>query len=487
MEESPASYILNNFYGIGFCMREREKENIRRFMRKIKGLISICLAVALSGGCLGGQAAVPVYAEEEQSVSAGTAERVKAVQEAAETAETVQEAEAAETAGTVQETDAADALFQGQLYARSAVLMDGDSGRVLYGKEADVPRPMASTTKIMTCILALEHMQGDTEIAEVSEYAAGQPKVHLGVRKEEQYYLKDLLYSLMLESHNDSAVVIAEHVGGSVEGFAKLMNAKAEELGCESTYFITPNGLDAADDTGIHSTTAIELARIMRYCIRESDRREEFLEITGTKSHSFQDVSGSRQFTCNNHNAFLSMMEGALSGKTGFTGDAGYCYVGALERDGRTFIVALLACGWPNNKNYKWSDTRALMEYGLENYSYRNLWKEQTFPDVPVQEGVPDKRRLSGASTVGVGIENAPEEWNYLVREDEKAELSAEYAEQMTAPVRKGEVIGELVLSLEGEAIGRWNLVTEEAVEKRDFRWCMRRILKEYIKINQEK
>ncbi|MCI8582084.1 MAG: D-alanyl-D-alanine carboxypeptidase [Dorea sp.] len=478
-------------------MKEREKKNIRRFTRKIRGLFSIYIVLVLFGCCPGRHTAISVYAKEEQTEYANA-------EETGDTKAAGSEKEEGTAFGKASETEKAkteeiestqseaietsqDAGFQGQLYARSAVLMDGDSGRVLYGKEADVPRPMASTTKIMTCIIALEHMQGDAEIAEVSEYAARQPKVHLGVRTEEQYYLKDLLYSLMLESHNDSAVVIAEHVGGSVEGFAKLMNAKAKELGCESTYFISPNGLDAVDDTGVHSTTAKELALIMRYCIRESDRREEFLQITGTKSHSFQDISGSRNFTCNNHNAFLSMMEGALSGKTGFTGDAGYCYVGALERDGRVFIVALLACGWPNNKNYKWSDTRALMEYGLENYSCRNLWEEQTFPDIPVEEGIPNKRHLSGASTVGVRIENAPEEWIYLVREDEQAELSVRCEEQMDAPVKKDEVIGEISLTLEGESIGKWNLVTANDVGKRDFRWCIRRIIKEYIKINQEK
>lgn len=380
-----------------------------------------------------------------------------------------------------------DARFKGQLYARSAVLIDGESGRVLYGKEEDVPRPMASTTKIMTCILALEHMKGDTETAEVSEYAAGQPKVHLGIKKGEQYYLKDLLYSLMLESHNDSAVVIAEHVGGSVEGFAELMNQKAEELGLQNTYFITPNGLDAADDKGIHSTTAEELALMMRYCIIESEKSEAFLEITGAKSHSFQDVSGSRNFTCSNHNAFLAMMEGALSGKTGFTGDAGYCYVGALRRDGKTLIVALLACGWPNNKNYKWSDTRALMEYGLEHYSYRNLWEEPSFSDIPVEEGIPDRNRLSGGATVKIRVEDEPEEWNYLVREDEQAKLSVQCKEQMKAPVAKGEAVGEISLALEGEVIGKWKLVTADSVGRRDFWWCLGQIAKEYIKINQEK
>lgn len=432
-------------------MREKEKAHIRRLKKGMGAVLGLCLAAALFGGGFSGRAAV-VSAEGEKK------------------------AEEAEDAG-----------FGGPLYARSAVLMDGDSGRVLYGKEEDVPRPMASTTKIMTCILALEHKKGDMETAEVSEYAAGQPKVHLGVKKGEQYYLKDLLYSLMLESHNDSAVVVAEHVGGSVQGFAELMNEKAEELGLGATYFITPNGLDAADDQGIHSTTAKELALIMRYCIMESEKREEFLQITQTKSHSFGDVSGSRSFSCNNHNAFLSMMEGALSGKTGFTGDAGYCYVGALRRDGRTFIVALLACGWPNNKNYKWADTRALMEYGLENYSYRDLWEEQKFQDIPVEEGVPDGGRLGGSSTVGVRIQDAPEEWKYLVRKDERPERSVTCRENVTAPVKEGADLGEIVLSLEGETIGKWKLVTAGTVEKRDFQWCMGQIIEEYIKINQEK
>lgn len=379
------------------------------------------------------------------------------------------------------------AEFEGQLYARSAVLIDGDSGRVLYGKEEDVPRPMASTTKIMTCIVALEHMKDDTETVCVSENAARQPKVHLGIKEDEEYYLKDLLYSLMLESHNDSAVAIAEHVGGSVSGFAALMNEKAKEIGCESTYFITPNGLDASDDVGTHSTTAKELAWIMRYCIRESEKKDEFLQITGTKSYSFQDVSGGRSFTCNNHNAFLSMMDGALSGKTGFTGDAGYCYVGALAQDGRTFIVALLACGWPNNKGYKWSDTRALMEYGLENYNFRNLWKDMEFPDVLVKEGIPDSGNLSGASEIKVTIEKPPEEWNYLVREDEQAEVSVKLEKQIQAPVEKGEVLGELCYTLEGAPLGKWNLVAECAVGKRDYRWCVKQVIDRYVKIYQEK
>ena len=253
-----------------------------------------------------------------------------------------------------------------ELYARSAVLMDADSGRVLFGKDADVVRPMASTTKIMTCILALEYLrEHPDQTIEVSDQAASQPKVHLGMQKGEVFYIKDLLYSLMLESHNDSAVAVAEGIAGSVEEFAKEMNAKAAEIGCKNTHFITPNGLDAEDEGGVHSTTAEDMAKIMRYCIMTSGEKETFFEVTRTKEYQFQDADRKRTFSCHNHNAFLDMMDGALSGKTGFTADAGYCYVGSLRRDDRTFIVALLACGWPDNKGYKWKDTRRLMEYGL--------------------------------------------------------------------------------------------------------------------------
>ncbi len=389
-------------------------------------------------------------------------------------------------AGDENEKQGESLEFEGQLYARSAVLIDGDSGRVLYGKEENVPRPMASTTKIMTCIVALEHMKED-EVAEVSEYAAGQPKVRLGVRKDEQYYIKDLLYSLMLESHNDSAVVIAEHIGGSVPGFAALMNEKAEELGCKQTYFITPNGLDASDGTGTHSATAKELAEILRYCIMESDKKEEFLQITGTDSYSFGDVSGSRSFTCHNHNAFLSMMDGALSGKTGFTAEAGYCYVGSLVRDNRTFIVALLACGWPNNKGYKWSDTRALMEYGLENYHFKNVWRDIDAGKIPVEGGIPADGGLSGSSAVEVRTEGAPREWNLLLREDEEADVTVKLKKQAQAPVKAGEVLGNISYTLEGEPAGEWKLVADHDVDKRDYRWCLEQILQKYINIYQEK
>lgn len=192
------------------------------------------------------------------------------------------------------------------IHALSAVLLDGDSGRVLYEKEGECKRANASTTKIMTCILALENGKED-DIVTVSAYAASMPNVQLNIEEGEQYYLKDLLYSLMLESHNDSAVAIAEHIGGSVEGFSALMNEKAKELGCSNTCFLTPNGLDASVGEDTHGTTAHDLALIMRYCSWQSPRAERFLEITQTNAYSFTSLTGAgrRQYDPGDTELFL--------------------------------------------------------------------------------------------------------------------------------------------------------------------------------------
>lgn len=369
-----------------------------------------------------------------------------------------------------------------ELYAQSAVLMDADSGRVLFEKNGYEAKAMASTTKIMTCILALE--RGDVDaVVEVSQNAAAQPRVHLGMQSGEKFYLKDLLYSLMLESHNDTAVAIAEAIGGSVEGFAAMMNEKAKEIGCGNTYFITPNGLDAVDTTGRHSTTAEELAKIMRYCIKESSQREQFLEITQKQSHSFSDTEGKRNFSCNNHNAFLGMMEGALTGKTGFTGDAGYCYVGALKRDERTFIVALLGCGWPNNKGYKWKDTRKLMEYGLEQYTYRNIYEEQMFPKVMVEGGVPENGDLFADAVTGMK-EKAGEkekERKFLLHSEEQVEIRTEFKEELKAPVQAGEEVGSISYYLGDTLLERYPVVLTKSVKAKEFSWYFQKLFENYM------
>ena len=187
------------------------------------------------------------------------------------------------------------------LYAKSAVLTDAETGRILYGKNAVTPMANASTTKIMTCLLAIESgKMGDT--VTFSEYACKMPKVRLGCAEGTQFMLEDLLYSLMLESHNDTAVAIAEHVAGSVEDFAKQMNERAAELGCQNTHFVTPNGLDSSDAGGAHQTTAYDLSLIMAACMQN----DKFLEITETFSKTVVSVDGTFQATLNNHNALLS-------------------------------------------------------------------------------------------------------------------------------------------------------------------------------------
>ncbi|MEI3266620.1 MAG: serine hydrolase [Frisingicoccus sp.] len=232
------------------------------------------------------------------------------------------------------------------------------------GENEDEPMAMASTTKIMTCLVALENAElSDT--VNISEYAASMPDVQLNAVAGDSFRLEDLLYALMLESDNDVAVAIAEHVGGSVEGFAAMMNARAEALGCIQTCFVTPNGLDAEG----HCTTAAELAKIAA----EAIKNETFVKIINTPSHSFSNIEGTRQYQVSNKDAFLQLMDGAFGVKTGFTGDAGYCFVGALNRDGRVFISVVLGSGWPPNKSYKWQDTMKIMNFGLENYEKSRL------------------------------------------------------------------------------------------------------------------
>ena len=367
-----------------------------------------------------------------------------------------------------------------QLYAQSAVLMDGDSGRILFGKNKDEQMPMASTTKIMTCILALEN--GNlSDKAEVSSVASAQPKVKLGMTQGQTFYLKDLLYSLMLESHNDSAVAIAECIAGNVDKFADMMNKKASQLGCNSTYFITPNGLDGQDENGIHHTTAEELARIMRYCIMESPQKEKFLEITRADAYTFTDCKGEKSYSCVNHNTFLKMMDGALSGKTGFTQDAGYCYVGALRKDGKTLIVALLACGWPNNKGYKWSDTKKLMTYGMENYCYKEISPDKIdrTEKIYIKNGYTGGFPKKGKDLLEVEI--LGESKKILVGADDKDEIEIKIKKEICAPIKKGTVIGEIVYRVNGERIISYEVVAGKTVKERTLWICAEYLRRKFL------
>ena len=246
------------------------------------------------------------------------------------------------------------------LHAVSAALYDVDDETFIYGKNMRDSMANASTTKLLTCIVALEKADIN-DMVTVSQNAALQPEVKLGLVPGKSYRMKDLLYGMMLESFNDCAYAIAEHVGGSTEGFAKLMNEKANEIGCLGTYFITPNGLDAENDVSFHHSTAGDLCVIMSYCAWKSPKSAQFLEITQTMQYTFETEEGQMVFS--NHNRLLTETDYCISGKTGFTTKAGYCYVAAVEKDGRKMCLSLLGCGWPNNKNYKWADAKALVAY----------------------------------------------------------------------------------------------------------------------------
>lgn len=344
-----------------------------------------------------------------------------------------------------------------QLYARSAVLTDANNGRILFEKNGTEQLPMASTTKIMTLLITLENANPENTVT-ISSYASSMPEVKLHIREGEQYRLKDLCYSLMLESHNDSAVAIAEHVGGSVEAFAAMMNQKARDLGCYHTYFITPNGLDASDKSGVHSTTAEDLARIMRACME----REDFLAITREPSWSFSDLSGTRHFTVNNKNAFLHMMEGALTGKTGFTNGAGYCYAGALERDGRRLIAVVLACGWPSNRTWKWSDTQKLMNYGLTSFHPESVGTNLFLPDpIAVTNGQSDQVFLSVKT----------EKKELLLSDQDSFTMDVLLPSSLEAPVQAGQLVGTVIYYVNGTVLDLFPIVSTGQVSSIDFRF----------------
>lgn len=348
------------------------------------------------------------------------------------------------------------------LYAKYALLMDATNRRVLFEKEGYEKVPMASTTKIMTLLVTLENANLQDKVT-VSKYASTMPDVQLNIREGEQYVLSDLLYSLMLESHNDTAVAIAEHVGGSVEEFAEMMNEKAKELGAYNTNFVTPNGLDAPN----HYTTAYDLALIASYAIQN----ETFLQYTQAASHSFQEITSGRSFVVNNKDRFLSSYNGAIGIKTGFTNDAGYCFVGAVRRQEKTFVSVVLACGWPPNKNYKWSDTTKLMDYGVNGFEMKEIIAEGT----AFQQVLVDNAIEGDSVTPKVG-----ESVSLLVGKEDIS-YDVKLPKQLSAPVKKGETVGELVIYIDDEIYKVLPLYSDEERNEITYEYILKSVLREYF------
>ncbi len=242
------------------------------------------------------------------------------------------------------------------LNSRSCVVIDRLAQSILYGKNEKNKVKMASTTKIMTAIVVLENSSLDTTV-EASKKAAGTGGSRLGLKTGDKITIRDLMYGLMLCSGNDAAVCLAESVGGSIEGFAELMNAKAQELGLHNTHFESPHGLDSDQ----HYTTAYELALLSDYALKNPT----FLNIVGTKNHTVT-INGTPK-TLSNTNELLGNLDGVYGIKTGFTNGANRCLVTACKRGNMDIICVVLGA---DTKNFRTKDSIKLIEYSFKNFEY---------------------------------------------------------------------------------------------------------------------
>ena len=335
--------------------------------------------------------------------------------------------------------------------ARAAILIDGESGRALYALNADTRCPVASTTKIMTALLALERC-GLDEIVTASDNASGVPgtSIYLGV--DEQLTMRDMLLGLMLRSGNDAAVAIAEHISGDTERFAQLMNARAAALGADAN-FVTPNGLDAPG----HAATA----RAMALIAREALSIEAFREIVSTQRAviPWRDSEYSRVLV--NKNRLLREYEGATGVKTGFTSAAGRCLVFSAKRDGMELIGVVLNCGgW-------FEEAKKLLDWGFRNYSRAvPLRAGAVVAEVPVAGGFENSVAVMAGGELAAAVCEA-DAWS----------VETTLAESLRAPVEQGARVGAARLVVNGETLAQTDLLAAARGEKLDLAAALTRTL----------
>ncbi len=330
----------------------------------------------------------------------------------------------------------ADASVPPELSAVSAILVDGESGRVLFEKNAHEERPIASITKLMTALVAVENIHSLDEKVTVLPEWTGIEGSSIYLRAGETVTLETLLYGLLLNSGNDAAVALAGHCAGNVKTFVEWMNAKAKELGMEHTHFANPNGLSEAG----HYSTAYDMALVARAC----SENEIVAKISATKSISF----GARTFT--NHNKLLWRYDGCTGMKTGYTELSGRTLVSSAKRDGQTLIAVTLDA--PND----WSDHAAMFDYGFETFSSQILCEDgQTITQAFVR----------GSLVPFVPVETA-EEVRYPLAEGEQIEVHVSVSEIVDAPVETGTVLGKLSFYLENQLIGETNLIAGANVKR---------------------
>lgn len=346
--------------------------------------------------------------------------------------------------------------------SRRYIVYDRISKSMIIGKNEDVKSAMASTTKIMTTIVILEKANLNEKVT-VSAKAGGTGGSRLGLKRGDKASVRDLLYGLMLRSGNDAAVALAEHVGGSVKGFAELMNEKAIELGLTNTHFVTPHGLDDAN----HYTTALELAKLTDYAMDN----ETFAKIVGTKSTTIYINNQPRQI--NNTNELLGVLNGVVGVKTGFTNNAGRCLVTETKRNNMDIITIVLGA---DTKKDRTKDSVNLIEYTFSKYKMYNL-EEQIIEEFNKWKNINEKRILiiKGKQSNPKLALGAIEKAIIPICDNDKIEYSINALTEAKAPVEQWNVMGTLTVKLNGKILENIDIVNVNEVQKRDW--------KDYFKI----
>ena len=342
--------------------------------------------------------------------------------------------------------------------ALAAIVVEESTGRVLYAHNEKMQLPMASTTKIMTALLALENCSMDEGVT-AGENAFGVPGTSIYLEKGEGLTMEQMLYGLMLSSGNDAAVAIAEHIAGSVDAFCEMMNERAREIGCENTHFVTPHGLPAND----HYTTAYDLAMISR----EAMQNDTFRTIVSTQRATIPWVSRGYDRVLNNKNRLLSSYPGALGIKTGYTKAAGRCLSFAAERDGMTLIGVVLNCP-------EWFDVSAqLLNDVFSRYEMQRTFEAGDYvADVQVTNGTEDHVSVVVATEVA-----AP------VLKGEEPSVVITLPQTLPAGFAKGEIVGLVEMVLNGETLVSVPVVTTQAVGEASFHTGLRQQLESWLLI----
>ena len=351
--------------------------------------------------------------------------------------------------------------------SRRYIVYNRISKSMIIGKNEDVKSAMASTTKIMTTIVILEKADLNEKVT-VSAKAGGTGGSRLGLKKGDKASVRDLLYGLMLRSGNDAAVALAEHVGGSVKGFAELMNEKAIELGLTNTHFVTPHGLDDAN----HYTTALELAKLTDYAMDN----ETFAKIVGTKSTTIYINNQPRQI--NNTNELLGVLNGVVGVKTGFTNNAGRCLVTETKRNNMDIITIVLGA---DTKKDRTKDSVNLIEYTFSKYKMYNL-EEQIIEEFNKWKNINEKRILiiKGKTSNPKLALGAIEKATIPICDNDKIEYSINALTEIEAPVEQWNVMGTLTVKLNGEILENIDIVNVNEVQKRDWKDYFKIVLNTY-------